>query len=192
MYKLMYIDDDIDIQLSKRLKKDFGEFYFEQKYDNNTMDYNDLLNIIDAKKPNIVLIDQVLFTNAKVAEPYTGDEFRLILKQYNAFMVTYIITQNEVNNPYDTIKKHSRYDQYNEIEEYYINEVRPFIDKAIANLNDSYRVYEMLNKRKNFNRLMVEKIKNLLDGITDYNELKPEDIDRLVEMFKEVEAKIND
>ena len=188
MYKIMYIDDQIEINLDSQLKKIFLEDYYSFEYDNENMNYDTLLKEINNFKPNVILIDQILFSNSNVNQPYTGEEFLLILRKFNPFLETFIISQNDLLSD-RFIRKYNPLDHYESVDEYYGSKVQPFIARAFESLDSTKKIYAKLEKSTTFNKITIEKIKNLMDGVSDYDDIKKEDIDNLVDIFKKIEEK---
>lgn len=189
--KLLYIDDDISPKLSHYLATglkieciEYDELIFEPK-----RGYESILSSDKVRESNIILIDSRLFenNNAKYGK-FTGEEFKIIMKKIFPYVETIVITQNEKDDDYLTIRK---YKQGNEdSESYYNRELRPKIKLACHRIIE-YRSVMKKMESSGIDKVFIEKTRAALDGQMEYDELKKTDVDNLIATFKEMEDKLN-
>ncbi len=192
--KISYIDDLIDTNLSKYLDN-----YSLEGYEIESMEikfktdkgYESLLNNSNIRISNIVLIDSKLFENNNANQgKFTGEEFKIILKKYFPFIEVIVITQNAIEPGYETISKYDSR-KHKDVKEYYDEVLSPKIKDAIKNICEFRKIASVIEKNDNLEKVLIEKIINLLNGTREYQELTKTDIDKIVDIFKEVQEKIN-
>lgn len=193
---IVYIDDNIDIGLSRYLDSEyeylnFQKIYHEVKFDPQ-LGYESLIRDPKIQTANIIIIDSRLFENRNIyVGKFTGEEFKIILKKYYPFIEVIVITQNKPDIDMGTISKHdSRLGQ--NYMEYYKNTLPQYFDNAIKNLQIYKKIAEKLQENTNWEDVLKEKILNSLNGVIAYDELTKTDIDNLVTIFKEIQGKLND
>lgn len=192
--KISYIDDLIDTNLSKYLDNyslngyEIESLEIEFRTDEG---YENLLNNSNVRSSNIVLIDSKLFENNNANQgKFTGEEFKIILKKYFPFIEVIVITQNAISPGYETISKYDSR-KHKDIKEYYDEVLSPKIKDAIKNICEFRKIASVIEKNDNLEKVLIEKIINLLNGTREYEELTKLDIDKIVNIFKEVQEKIN-
>jgi hypothetical protein len=193
--KIVYIDDQLDYSLERYLDEEYSNAEYSIVYSevlfNPEYGYESLIRLPDIKSANIIFIDSRLFENGRVtAGKFSGEEFKIILKKYYPFIEVIVITQNEPDPELGTISKYnpncgkSAFEYYNDILPHYISE-------AIRNLKIYRKIAEKLHSNENWESVLKEKILNSLNGVETYDELTKTDIDNLINMFKDIQGKIN-
>ena len=162
--------------------------------------YESLINNSDVKSANIIFIDSKLFENRNaIAGKFTGEEFKIILKKYFPFIEVIVITQNDIAPDYETI---SKYDSKcgKTPEEYYDEELPPILDQCIRNIFEvsgcysdgkkGRKIASEMQKNTSWEKVMVEKIVNSINGQGKFDELTKNDIDDVIKMFQELQTKV--
>lgn len=190
---LLYVDDELDTSISKYLVRryitgnaDVDVVYKDYEFKKN-MKYEDLLHSEEISWANILLIDSKLFENDNVGQEgkIFGEEFRLILRKYFPFIEVLVISQNGKDPQYDIIAKCS--DKKSEIaEKYYEKNLKNKIDVCIQRVITFRNIAVKVEKNGGLDEIMKQETLDLLNGNKDYQELKKEDIDELIEIFKSI------
>ena len=192
---VVYIDDNIDTTLSKYLVEEYnGDIdveYIEVPF-NPSEGYESLLNNSDVKRANVILIDSQLFVNRTASEGnFTGEEFKLILKKFYPFIDVVVITQNDVDEEIKAIKKYDSLQTRVSSKEYYDR----LLPEIFRNSLEVYKQYKFLAQKINSNaswdQLLKEKVLGTLYGCNTYDELKKEDIDKIVDAFKKIQEALD-
>ena len=187
--KIIYIDDRPDPYVSQYLLENYKESYVELVF-NSEMTYENLLMALSKFSPCILLIDSKLFVNNNVVFKFTGEELMMILRNKYPYCEVFIITQND--DCYDNIGAILKY-RCNDNETYsnYYNEkLLPILENANNRIEVYCSIIEKMALNKTFDDFLIEKIKDSINGINNYSDLKTEDIDRLVDAFRELKEKI--
>ena len=191
--KMIYIDDSPDISLSKYLDKfrsglclfDYSDIEF-----NSEEGYESLINNTEVRTANIIFIDSKLFENRNTNGKFTGEEFKIILKKHLPFIEVIVITQNEVEEEYETIAKYdSRSDKT--AQEYYDSILPELIDHAVKNIFEYRKIASRMKENTIWEDVMIEKIENSLEGKDVYDELTKTDIDHIIGIFQELQEKVD-
>ncbi|OOF51221.1 hypothetical protein BKK54_03790 [Rodentibacter genomosp. 1] len=194
--KIVYIDDVPDAALSSYLDKYKIEGYQIESIDiefDPKNGYESLIQNNDVLSANIIFIDSRLFENRDPTQrKFTGEEFKLIFKKIFPFIEVIVITQNTIQDGYQTIAKYNSKNQ-KDANEYYSSIIPYKIKEAIKNINESRKIMDIIRNNRSWdNYFFVEKLTNSLNGIVSYDELKKEDIDNIVSLFKEIKGSIDD
>ena len=190
--KITYVDDSIDLTLSRFLETKFGENYSEYEFDCNN-GYEDLLKSEQISGANIVIIDSKLFEDSHVHDKkFTGEEFKIILRKIFPFVEVIVITQNEELIEEQIVRKYKEQQDGVSASNYYENSLIPCINHSIENLNAYRKIADKLQKNTDIDKMLVEKIINSLNGIDEYDELKAEEVDKLIKAFEELHKSINE
>mgnify|MGYP000640489885 FL=1 len=84
--KVLYIDDSLDLALSKYLdnyKQENCEFDYSDIKFIPEEGYESLINNPEVRSANVIFVDSSLFENRTAIEgKFTGEEFKIILKKY--------------------------------------------------------------------------------------------------------------
>jgi len=191
---LLYIDDEINPIISKCLslytEEDIEVYYDEVKFDPQK-GYESLIRDRRVNSANVIFVDSRLFQNRTASNgKYTGEQFKLILKKVFPYIEVIVITQNDIPEEFtSTIKK---YDPKTDksVEEYYDKVLKKPIDEAIKRIRE-YRAIVSDIQEDTDNSYIIDKINNSLDGMDTYDELKKEDIDKIVDLFKELQESLD-
>ena len=191
---LLYIDDEINPIISKCLslytEEDIEVYYDEVKFDPQK-GYESLIRDRRVNSANVIFVDSRLFQNRTASNgKYTGEQFKLILKKVFPYIEVIVITQNDIPEEFtSTIKK---YDPKTDksVEEYYDKVLKKPIDEAIKRILE-YRAIVSDIQEDTDNSYIIDKINNSLDGMDTYDELKKEDIDKIVDLFKELQESLD-
>lgn len=191
--KILYIDDNPEPALAKYLDKyqsQTCEFEYSDIKFNPDEGYESLINNPDVKSANIIFIDSRLFENRNATTgKFTGEEFKIILRKYFPFIEVIVITQNEVDNEYQTISKY--YPKSGKSpEEYYGEKLPELLEKSIKNIFEVRKIALEMEKNTNWEKVMVEKIVNSINGQGRFDEFTKNDIDDVISMFQELQKKV--
>ena len=192
---ITYIDDNMDLELQKYFDKeyhnqDYNIIFKCKKFDAN-IGYEELINDEKVRNANIIIIDSKLFENNNVnSGKFTGEEFKLILKKVFPFIEVIIITQNEIDGEIEKVPKFNSKEQ-NCSKKDYDEHLLPLIDESIKKIIETRKIFEIMEKNENLEKLLVEKIINSLNGLDEYDELSKTDIDELIKSFRQLEEKVN-
>lgn len=193
--KIMYIDDEIDPNISRFLHHSFQNNY-EEKAFNCQKGYESLLCDKAVTSANIIIIDSRLFENKAVqGNKFTGEEFKIILKKFTPFIEVLVITQSDNIDNNERISKLHKFkdtpDNNEDSDAFYKRTLLPEIEKAKESI-ETYRLLAGKIKQNDvIDKALVEKILNAIDGIYEYDELKTSDVDRLIEEFKKIKEQID-
>lgn len=191
--KMIYIDDSPDISLSKYLDKfrsGLCQFDYSDIEFNSEEGYESLINNTEVRTANIIFIDSKLFENRNTNGKFTGEEFKIILKKHLPFIEVIVITQNEVEEEYETIAKYdSRSDKT--AQEYYDSILPELIDHAVKNIFEYRKISSRMKENTIWEDVMIEKIENSLEGKDVYDELTKTDIDHIIGIFQELQEKVD-
>lgn len=198
-YNLLYIDDDIDPQLSEYLDRDLRNalqgdlvLHVSEHEFKPAEGYKSLLTNTKVSSANIILIDSRLFENSSAKEgKFSGEEFKIILKKQFPFIEVIVITQNGAD---DSIRTIAKYDQGCGMlsKEYYDNTLPKLIQQAIEQITIYRNLADRFKNNDSWEPIIKEKVIGSLEGTSEYDSLTAEDIDKLVLAFKEIEEKINE
>lgn len=195
--KLVYIDDQIDPVISKYLYeycetiKDITIEYSEIQFDPRE-GYDAVLRDGRTRSANIIIIDDKLFEDRMVQDgKVTGEEFKLVLKKYQPFTETIVITQNIADEEVETLPKFRPEDNPLASAEDYYRELLPkYLEKATKKVFVYRKLNEKLQNNPNWETVLQEKIINSLKGMDTYDALTKKDIGSLIRAFKDVERLI--
>lgn len=179
--KIIYVDDCLELDLSKYLYKKFSNDYEEIEFQNMT--YDDLYTKLKTKIPYILIIDSQLFINRSVLKKFSGEEFKVILKKLSPYSETIVLTQNDNYNEIGAVRKYRVED--GDAANYYESALFGKIVEAQENINIYQKIIDKMSiEDGTFDTYLLEQIKNSISGIDEYDLLKIADVDRLVEAFK--------
>lgn len=196
--RLVYIDDQIDPVISKYLYQYSQESREELEYSEILFDpktgYEEILRSETVRSANIIIIDDKLFEDRMMQEgKVTGEEFKIVLKKYQPFTETIVITQNKADEEVGTLPKFKpEVDPLASAEEYYQELFSVYLEKAIQKIKIYRKLNEKLQQNSNWETVVQERIINSLQGKDTYDALTKADIDSLVHAFQEVERLIDD
>lgn len=191
--KILYIDDNPEPALAKYLdnyeNKNCDFEYSDIKFNPNE-GYESLINNPEVKSANIIFIDSRLFENRNATTgKFTGEEFKIILKKYFPFIEVIVITQNEVDNDYETISKYDP--KCGKLPgEYYGDKLPELLEQSVRNIFEVRKIASEMEKNTSWEKVMVEKIVNSVNGQGRFDEFTKNDIDEVIRMFRELQEKV--
>lgn len=191
--KILYIDDNPEPALAKYLDKYQSHtcnFEYSDIKFNPDEGYESLINNPDVKTANIIFIDSRLFENRNATTgKFTGEEFKIILKKYFPFIEVIVITQNEIDKDYETVSKYDP--KCGKLpEEYYDDKLPELLEQSVRNIFEVRKIASEMEKNTSWEKVMVEKIINSINGQGRFDELTKNDIDDVIRMFRELQEKV--
>lgn len=197
-YNLLYIDDDIDSQLSEYLDKDLRNAMqddillniFEHEF-KPAEGYKSLLTKQEVSTANVILIDSRLFENSSANDgKFSGEEFKIILRKQFPFIEVIVITQNGEDKSVKTIAKFDPSGGKTP-KDYYDSVLPPLINSAIEQIKIYRNLADRFKNNDSWEPILKERVIGSLEGTSVYDSLTAEDIDKLVLAFKEMSKIIN-
>ena len=190
--KLIYVDDKIDLYVSRYLLKnsDILNYDYEEITYNNKFTYENFLENEIVQKSDIIILDSMLFENNNSNNnKITGEELGVIIKKIFPFKEILIITQNQDKSEYcDLNKFNSKSYDYNS-DSYFEKRWLPSLEKAIAKISLNQKIMKNIKMKDYMDTVLYEKINNSICGISIYDELKESDINNLIKAFQEMRDK---
>lgn len=199
---ICYIDDRIDSILDRYLDEYcknknidtesnyhllFSDYTFE-----STDTYKTLLNNNIVNKANIIVIDSRLFENESSSlSKFTGEQFKIILRQILPFIKTIVISQNEPNPDSLTVKKYNATGRGESMSanDYYDQTLLNILNEYISATLEEFEVLNQLALDNEVDSLLVGTIQSTIAGIQDTALFEKQDLDKLIELFNEVKVK---
>ena len=193
--KIVYIDDRPDISLSKYLDNYKSSKckieYLDIEFKPND-GYESLICNPDVKSANIIFVDSKLFENRNATEGrFTGEEFKIVLKKYFPFIEVIVVTQNDISPDYETIPKYNHDDVGKTSDEYYNEKLNGLLEQCIKNIFEVRKITVEMKKNTIWERVMLEKIVNSVNGQGKFNELTKKDIDDVITVFQKLQKKVD-
>lgn len=195
---LVYIDDTPDPTFSRFLDElkpvhsypdysiNYEEIIFTPQHD-----YEYLLKHDYVKNANIIIIDSWLFENrTATSNKFTGEEFKFVLQKLYPYIEVIVISQNQEHDGIYKLSKYSKKDGRNPLD-YYNSAARGFIETAIINVIENRILAQRLIANNTWETLLKERVLGTLSGTQAYDELKKEDVDKLIVAFKEIQEIAN-
>ncbi|MED4732428.1 MULTISPECIES: hypothetical protein [Aneurinibacillus] len=199
---ICYIDDRIDNILDRYLDvfcKDYNqmdEFKYHLAFSDYTFkstdNYKTLLSNSTINSSNIIIIDSRLFENENSSlSKFTGEQFKIILRQILPFIKTIVISQNATNSDSLTLKKFQTNGSMNleRSKEYYDEALAPILKRNILATIEEFEVLNQLTLDNEVDPVLVGTIQTTIAGIHDTALFEKEDLDKLIELFNEVKIK---
>lgn len=196
--KLVYIDDTPDIELSRyfdNINQHFSSDEYlikseEIRFDPEK-DYDSLLKDERVQTANIIVIDSRLFENrTATGGKFTGEEFKLVLQKFYPYIEVIVITQNETDPGVDMIAKYVKNSEQ-KADEYYRETMSKYISHAIQQVIQYRILAKKMSENDSWEHLLKEKVLGTLRGTQAYDELTKQDIDTLINAFREIRKSIN-
>lgn len=203
--RICYIDDRIDNMLDRYLDEycneqnlkgnlkyrlDFVDYTFEI-----TDNYKTLLSNNAINSSNIIVIDSRLFENENSSlSKFTGEQFKIILKQFLPFIKTIVISQNDSYSDSLTIQKFQS-NAINSIEEsktHYNEHLSDLLYQNIIATIEEFEVLDQLKLDNEVDSLLIGTIQSTIAGIHETTIFEKEELDKLIELFNEVKIKYED
>ena len=192
---IVYVDDIIDSSLSRYLSEYCSDsksplIYAEVPFDYESGDtYESLLRNETIRTANVLLIDSRLFQEANAGSKFTGEEFRIILSKILPYIEVIVISQNALDVKWSVVEKCKGNRTYGELEKYYNEKLKPLINEKMSIVDETQKLIVRIETDKAIDAVLIEKIKRIAKGETEYDELSTSDIDRLVQAFQDIIAK---
>jgi len=197
---ILYIDDDIQSQLSRFLDvhlykiladdmKQNGYTLLSRDLSYNNLAYEEVLNDDRLKSSDILIIDSALFDNADAGDKITGELLRMVIKKTFPYKQCIIISQNDsiVDNNIGILKyRRFPYDDDNKFIDYYKKILLPQLKESISETLFYKQMIGKLDVTKSIDSKTVDDMKALLVGDIEFSELKKEDINLVISKFKEL------
>ena len=194
-YSLVYIDDNPETALTRYLDEEFKSDNYEIVCSEIIFKpedgYESLLSDQRVSSANIILIDSWLFENRTATNvKFTGEEFKLILKNLFPFIEVIVITQNETDSE---IRKIAKYDKSfgESASEYYASKLPTIINKAVSDIKQYRILADLVKKNDIWEDVLKDKVIATLKGTNTYDKLTKDDIDSLILAFKEIQESLN-
>lgn len=209
--RLMYVDDDPDLILSKFIhsleSKDFlknnnlnenvciSVSEYRLKKDDS---FGALIKTIKDNQVNILLIDSKLYEDQSVLNKITGEAVKLYLKQFLPYVEVIVISSKEIDGNCLTISKSRENsvkdgeDQYKEGEDQYNDTLVPRIVDCVKKVQENLYLAEEMKKGATFDKYISDRIVASLNFNEDYSSITKNDIDNLVDAFKAIQEKIDE
>jgi hypothetical protein len=203
---ICYIDDRIDNMLSRfldgycheqnKLNKfeydlTFSEYPFE-----NTDNYKTLLSDSTVNTSNIIVIDSYLFENESSSlSKFTGEQFKIILRQVLPFIKTIVISQNASDPDSLTLKKFQAsgvVDPISNSQRYYAEKLAPLLNSNILATIEEFEILNQLEVENEVDSVLIGTIQSTISGIHDTALFEKEDLDKLIDLFNEVKINYGD
>ena len=202
--KICYVDDNLDPFLVGYLDKyvcNSPDYKYVEYEVSPSLSYNDLLMDETINMSDILIIDSRLFEEVEYTEnTLTGEELRFIIRKVFPYKEVLVISQNDTNE-YDIESKFkpsspladSSFEMYEEEASQFYNE------RLLPKIIDSRRSIEatknILNRISNkgymSSSMLLEQIRDTIDGDNIYTELSKEDIDSLIDNFTKLRQELN-
>ncbi|OJT56776.1 hypothetical protein [Bacillus altitudinis] len=197
---ICYIDDTLDNMLSRYLDK-YCKLYSRDKKNGYNLvfsnyafsevdNYKSLLKNTTVTKSNIIIIDSRLFENQNSPlSKFTGEEFKIILRQVLPFIKTIVISQNDSDDRSLTIRKYrsiGSFDSQKDSEEFYAKELGPLLELNIKSTIEEFAVLGKIEEDKEIDQVLISTIQTTIKGIQDKALFEKEDLDKLILLFNEV------
>ena len=192
---LLYIDDNIDPHTSQYLNElydyvDVEIVFTELEFKPEKDSYESLVEDTIIQEADVIIIDSKLFQNPTAADSkFSGEEFRIIIKKFFPYKEIIVITQNLTNSRYGII---SKYDSHKEdsVKVFYDRELKKYLDEAINNIIIYRNISKKLQENEKVEKVLIEKIKNNLNGILEYDDFTKEDLNDLISKFEDIKEQL--
>jgi len=201
---ICYIDDRLDPLLSQYLDgfcedynreegSDYSLEFSEYKF-RNVDNYKTLMSNNKVNKANIIIIDSYLFENENSnLSKFTGEQFKIILKQILPFIKTIVISQNPINTNSVSISKYKSSGFYDtgsegEYKKYYEENLAEVLKTNIISTIEEKEVINQISADSEVDSILVDTIQTTISGIVDKALFEKEDLDELIKLFNEVKT----
>lgn len=201
--KICYIDDKLDPFLVRYLVDSVcvNSLYDYKEYEvTASLSYNDLLENTTINESDILIIDSRLFEEVEYSEnTLTGEELRFIIRKVFPYKEVLVVSQNETAE-FDIEAKFKpsmatgdfNPNKHNEDAiAFYNDTLLPKINKCKESIESTKKLLSRISNKGYMNNMLLEQIKDTINGDNIYAELSSEDIDRLIESFKELREDLN-
>ena len=187
---MLYVDDKIDLYVSKYLSSysnDKAEYKYSELKFENKYSYEDLLENDEIQKADILFLDSMLFENGNVQDnKISGEELGLIIKKIFPFKEIIVITQYQDKMEYSTLKKYNSNTYPCDVDSFFQDNWNEEIVNATQNIILNRNILKNISSKKYVEKFFFEKMKDSINGLSNYNSLKKTDIDNLITAFEEM------
>ena len=167
--KDLYKGYEIKFSTYKFLAEDSYKTLLENEYVNNS---------------NIIVIDSALFENeASPLSKFTGEQFKIILRQLLPFIKTIVISQNGGKKDSSTVEK---WKGDGDSKVYYHEKLLPILSRCIFATIEEQKILNQLSQDDVVDEFLIDTIKNTASGIIDTALFEKKDLDDLINLFNEV------
>lgn len=199
---ICYIDDRIDNILDRYLdeyckeQNQFNKFKYHLSFSDYTFsvtdNYKTLLSQSKINNANIIVIDSRLFENENSSlSKFTGEQFKIILKQILPFIKTIVISQNASTSESLTVRKYQATGSKSP-KEYYDEYLAPILKRNVTATIEEFDVLNQLTLDNEVDPVLIGTIQSTISGIQDTALFEKEDLDKLIKLFNEVKIKYED
>lgn len=202
--KICYVDDNLDPFLVGYLDKyvcNSPDYKYVEYEVSPSLSYNDLLTNERINESDILIIDSRLFEEVEYTEnTLTGEELRFIIRKVFPYKEVLVISQNDTNE-YDIESKFkpsspsadSSFEMYEkEANQFYTEKLLPKIIDSRKSIEATKNILDRIsNKGYMSSSMLLEQIRDTIDGDNFYTELSKEDIDSLIDSFTKLRKELN-
>jgi len=183
-YDVDTVKNEITRFINKRdIYKEY-EFKYESYKFKPGDDYKKLLDNEVVSKANIIVIDSRLFENENsLLSKFTGEQFKIILRQVFPFIKTIVISQNGGNDDSLTVEKWKGFIQS---KDHYHQHLLPILIRNILSTIEEHRILSQLTLENEVDPVLIGTIHNTISGMVDTALFEKQDLDELINLFKEV------
>lgn len=195
--KIVYVDDKHDSYLEKYLSSvsvpnDNVKTIYSEVVFNSSKHYEDFLQDEKIAGANIIYFDSYLFENGSVeGAKITGEEMIMVVKKRYPFIKTFLITQNDLDDKIDYIRKYRSRLDGDDSKSFYDKELYPSFENAVKQIITYRESAKKFNENSSWESVLKEKVNNSLNGDDRYSDLTKEDIDELVRILKGVQDELD-
>lgn len=198
---ICYIDDNIDSLLSRYIDEYCVNFNLKESHNyecefteytfNKEDSYKTLLENNSINKSNIIVIDSRLFENKDSSlSKFTGEQFKVILRQVLPFIKTIVISQNFSSSESLTLQKfQSTRLNVGEFRGYYDTHLKPILDRDVIATIEEHEILNQLSSENEVDEVLVATIQSTIAGIRDTALFEKKGLDELIKLFNEVKIK---
>lgn len=194
--KILYVDDNHDDGLSKYLEQDYKNenskiISDEYKFNIDDDNYLTLLENKKIQESDIIIIDSKLFEDSKVQdEKITGEDLSIILQNSFCYKRFIVITQNDYSEQLGFCPKwNSMLEKDYKI--FYEKNLKPKLDKSVEEILVMHKFLDKLKAKESIDKILIDKMKNKMSGIYEYDNLTKKDIDDIASLFNDIKDSLN-
>ena len=201
--KICYVDDNLDPFLVGYLDKyvcNSPDYKYVEYEVSPSLSYNDLLTNERINESDILIIDSRLFEEVEYTEnTLTGEELRFIIRKVFPYKEVLVISQNDTNE-YDIESKpkppspsaDSSFEMYEkEANQFYTKKLLPKIIDSRKSIEATKNILDRISNKGYMSSMLLEQIRDTIDGDNIYTELSKEDIDSLIDSFTKLRKELN-
>lgn len=198
---ICYIDDRNDPILSRYIDEFCNKYIEEEnisKYELKSVDYTfqdtdnykTLLSNDRINRANIIVIDSKLFENENSSlSKFTGEQFKIILRQVLPFIKTIVVSQNPASSDSLTIQKFQSAISGSNYKDYYDESLKPILIQNILQTVEEHEILSELAQENEVDSLLLGTIQSTILGIRDTALFEKDDLDELIKLFNEVKLR---